>query len=290
MLYKKSSGKERILTATLLLMLLATALAEAMFVNRASANFTPPPNYIIIFNSPKNRTYVTKNVPLTFEIDGQVSQVFVFLDGAPLGIRKVTSDANPYSASVNLTNLSEGAHCVEVWWSSYHPFDRGDFGAMHFAVDTVSPLVSIVSPKNKTYDAGAVPLNLRLGERVSWIGYSLNGKTNVTISEVCVPTMLSYGRVNVSGFTLSTVLTGLPSGVHSLTVYAEDEAGNVGKSAPVAFKVENQTQAQIAKSTERTSKGFPNVQMTGAIIVSAAVVSFGLTAYFVRRNKKRRVA
>ena len=273
---------KRVLAVVLVVAMLVSALAGASFLDLAMANFTPPPNYVIRFASPENRTYAARNVPLMFEIDGRIDQVFVFLDGVPLGIGEVTSYANPYSASVNLTNLSEGEHCVEVWWSSTHPFDRGDFGGMYFTVDTVSPLVSVVSPQNMTYDAGGVPLNVRLSEPVSWVGYGLDGGANVTITDV-VPGVYSYGGVDVVRFVVSAVLNDLSSGLHSLMVFAVDEAGNEG-SMLVSFGVE----AQVAgKQVGSESSPFPTTLLIAAVVVAAVAVCAGLLLYFIKFKKRR---
>jgi len=36
----------------------------------------------------------------------------------------------------------------------------------------------------------------------------------------------------------NTTITGLPSGLHNVTVYAEDEFGNVGSSETVSFTIQ----------------------------------------------------
>src|SRR3990170_4337001 len=84
--------------------------------------------------------------------------------------------------------------------------------------DIWSPAVSIVSPENKTYTVNNIQLTFRVSEPTSWMGYSLDGKANVTI-------------------TGNTTLTGLLDGPHSLTVYASDAAGNTGSSNMVYFTI-----------------------------------------------------
>ena len=92
--------------------------------------------------------------------------------------------------------------------------------------DTTSPTISIVSPENKTYTTNIVcmhawnivSLNFTVGEPTSWIGYSLDGQANVTISG-------------------NTTLFGLSEGSHSLTVYAKDTTGNTGSSETIYFTV-----------------------------------------------------
>ena len=84
---------------------------------------------------------------------------------------------------------------------------------------TLPPTISIVSPENKTYTVNNVSLNFTVSESTSWIGYSLDGQANITI-------------------TGNTTLSGLPDGSHSLTVYAKDTAGNTGTSETIYFSIE----------------------------------------------------
>lgn len=80
------------------------------------------------------------------------------------------------------------------------------------------PAVSIVSPLNKTYTVTSVSLNFTVNEETTWIGYSLDGKTNATIEEERTLTNLSYG-------------------VHTVTVYVTDTDGKSGASETVYFTI-----------------------------------------------------
>jgi hypothetical protein len=62
-------------------------------------------------------------------------------------------------------------------------------------------------------------LTFVVDEVTSWIGYSLNGEANVTISG-------------------STTLTELPEGSHTILIYANDTVGNLGYSDTVYFTVD----------------------------------------------------
>ena len=77
-------------------------------------------------------------------------------------------------------------------------------------VDKTPPVVDIISPKSTTYTTTSVPLNYSVNEPTSWVGYSLDDATNVTL-------------------TGNTTLSGLSLGSHDLTVYANDTSGNWGK-------------------------------------------------------------
>ena len=84
--------------------------------------------------------------------------------------------------------------------------------------DVTPPTVSILDPQSKTYETGEIPLNLAVNEQAAWVGYSLDGQDNVTI-------------------TANGTLPMLSSGAHNVTVYAEDAAGNIGASKMVCFTV-----------------------------------------------------
>ncbi len=113
-----------------------------------------------------------------------------------------------------------------------------------------SPLVvTILSPENKTYAPGNLPLTFKVSQPTSWVGYSLDGHDNVTL-------------------TGNTTLTGLADGTHTLIIYALDAAGINGASETITFSV---------------AAPFP----TGWVVlgvVAAAVVCVGLLVYFKRKS------
>jgi hypothetical protein len=79
-------------------------------------------------------------------------------------------------------------------------------------LETKLPTITFVSPQAKAYPVNNVPLNFTVNEQTLWTSYSLNGKTNVSISE-------------------NVTLTELTDGTYSLNVYAMDIFGNIGISS-----------------------------------------------------------
>jgi N-acetylneuraminic acid mutarotase len=114
---------------------------------------------------------------------------------------------------------------------------------------TIPPKISVVSPENKTYNASSVALTFAVNKPTRWVGYSLNGRDNVTV-------------------TGNTTLTGLQNGLHKLTVYANDTLGNMGTSETVYFSVE---------------VPFP-ITLVIAPIASVAIVGVGLIVYLKKRK------
>ena len=88
-----------------------------------------------------------------------------------------------------------------------------------FGYGRVAPEVSVLSLEDGgEYGFGDVPLEFGLDRSVVWMGYSLDGQTNVTVT----------GNVTLSE---------LSTGVHAVRVFVEDEYGNVGASDIVTFSV-----------------------------------------------------
>lgn len=111
--------------------------------------------------------------------------------------------------------------------------------------------ISISSPENIVYTANNVPLNLSVDMSSSNLSYSLDGQANVTIAG-------------------NTTLSDVSAGLHNVTVYAWDAAGNVGASETVTFTV-----AEL----------FPVVPVAiGVALVAVVIAATGSLLY----NRKRR--
>ena len=124
--------------------------------------------------------------------------------------------------------------------------------------DTTPPTISIVSPENKTYTVNNVSLTFTVNELTSWIGYSLDGQVDVTISG-------------------NTTLTGLSYGSHNLTVYAKDWYRNTGTSETIYFSIAQESEPQH-------SEPFPTTWIVAAIVI-VVVVGAALLVYFGKIKK-----
>jgi hypothetical protein len=85
-------------------------------------------------------------------------------------------------------------------------------------VGSPAPKITVVSPRNATYGANTVNVNFTLTEPAPWVGYSLDGTTNVTIT----------GSTDISA----------SDGQHSIVIYANDSAGRTGASDKIFFIVD----------------------------------------------------
>jgi N-acetylneuraminic acid mutarotase len=131
----------------------------------------------------------------------------------------------------------------QTWYATneqYTPFGYG----------TVPPAIAVVSPENENYTSGNVSLAFTVNKQAVWMGYSLDGQDNVTMS----------GNVTLSG---------LSTGLHNVTVYAKDEFDNIGASETIIFNV---------------PESFPIAVVVAASVATIAVVGVGLMVYFKKRK------
>jgi N-acetylneuraminic acid mutarotase len=166
---------------------------------------TVPPQLSVLW--PENKTY--SSVPLTFTTNKATDWIGYSLDNHP----NITITGN-----TTLSGLSQGAHSITVYAND----SRGNIGSCRsasFSVDSVAPNIVIMVPENKTYDVTDIESVFIVNEPVKWIAYSLDGQEQVPVT----------GNVT---------LPVLSEGSHSLTVYAEDEVGNIGTSETVYFNIQ----------------------------------------------------
>ena len=301
MLYKSLGGKRRILTAALLSTLLTAALAGALLVNLAAANFMLPPEIpplAITIQLPENKVYAENSIPIAFTIQRsyQVTRetynyslymfdepdlYTCFLDGKEMILtpNQVSAETDYYLCKRTLSGLSEGTHSLVIFvhytyrftiWSNTELRHTSGYSGTAFTVNAAAPRVSVLSPKRaKTYNTTTLPLNFTVSEPAAWLGYSLDGETPVTI-------------------TGNTTLSGLSNGTHTIVVQAEDTAGSTGASTPITFKVKTQdTQPQQTESSEtgpQPSEPFPTTWIAAAIVI-IAVVGVALLIYFTKIRK-----
>ncbi len=196
-------------------------------------------NYSII--SPSQKTYNSSSVHLNFTVksnDKSTIPYYYILDNQAIrqvekvnvtGQETIPNDS-PYASAeygtLNITeytlqgytllrNLSEGRHTVTLYGVIDLEFPSD---TVVFNVDTSPPRIVVLSSGNQAYNSSDVPLNFNVSESVIRISYSFDGQDNMTIAG-------------------NTTLIGLPNGSHSVTVYACDEAGNIGASETICFTV-----------------------------------------------------
>jgi N-acetylneuraminic acid mutarotase len=122
-----------------------------------------------------------------------------------------------------------------------------------YLLETTPPKISVQSLLNQTYNESSVPLVFTIDKPVNWVGYSLDGEQNVTVTGNCT-------------------VANMTNGLHTITVYANDTFGNVGASETITFNV--------AKP-----EPFPTATVAAVSGASAVVVVVaGLFIYFKKRK------
>jgi N-acetylneuraminic acid mutarotase len=197
---------------------------------------TVPPELRVL--SPENVTYTSDSVELALSVNRPTTWIGYSLDGRA----NVTVKGDAV-----LSELSDGQHRLIVYVNDTFG-NLVSSGAVYFSVDTLPPRLVVLSPENKSYGENDVQLAFTVDEPVSWIGYSLDGKDNVTI-------------------TANVTLAVLQDGTHNITFYATDVAGHNGTSTTVYFNI----------------APFPTVWVVGV----AVTITIGVAATYllVKRRK-----
>jgi len=305
---KSPSGERRTLTVTLLLMLLISALTATLLIGNATANPIgyflpqgPPPTPIVkvgelntdkltlTFSAVKNGPWITpygdeRELYASYDPNHDwgvysISAFHVWVDG-----KLWSSFFGSHPNSVSLEGLSNGWHTLEVIatasgrYSNYEYVSKGSSGVIEFQVDTPPPIIRVITSQ-ETFEASSptadVPLNFTVNKPASWIGYSLDDNNVVTATDKVASTE-RFGTV-----IYQLVLRGVPVGAHTLTVYAEDTAGNRGESEPFTFAVTQEAPPE----TEQTSTPFSTAFATVGISTAVVAVSLGSLFYFKKRKR-----
>ncbi|MBT0159083.1 hypothetical protein G4O51_03765 [Candidatus Bathyarchaeota archaeon A05DMB-2] len=282
--------KKALLAAIFISLLFLIAITEVVFVRLAQANpytrydvkhVSPPegaiPLVISVLSPNDNAVYNVNDIALTFTVSAHNTDIKaisnVSFTASWLQEKTVVYNYNPVSPdfcsynetfwdlpdgeySIVITAIGDGSYVEErvpyIEGTIYH-FDMITVAVVNFTIAT-SPKVSILSPKNETYSSLAVPLNFTVNKLFSKISYVLDYRENITIG----------GNVT---------LTSLSNGVHNITVYAWDAAGNGGSSETVTFTVAG-------------SESFSAMFVPAVSVASLAAVVVGLLIY---RRKHRQV-
>lgn len=125
------------------------------------------------------------------------------------------------------------------------------------AGDTTQPTISILSPENKMYTVNDVSLTFSVSESTSWIGYSLDGQTNATIT----------GNITLSD---------LSDGLHTLTVFANDSAGNMGPSEMVYFIIDTEAPDIQILSPENKTYATSSVSLNCSVNESTSWIAYSI--------------
>jgi hypothetical protein len=287
--------KKTVLAVTITIAILLIAISGTAFVSFGMANpyirdyvapdsNTKPPQ--ISTYSPENNSvcsnvYLSINVSLPksttatfsflhnvyYQADWLANQTYLYNSkGLSDEIRSDNSPERQYfSYSGVLDGVLEGSHSFTIyaegggWYPPEGMIQSGFFidgnSTVFFTFDNTPPIITLLSAENKTYYTSDVPLSVLTNELVTQTSYSLDGQTNMTVTE-------------------NATLAGLSVGEHNLTVYSWDSAGNIGASETVNFTISNQ-------------EPFPTATFAALSTVAAVAVGAGLLVYLKKRQRSK---
>ncbi len=193
--------------------------------------------------SPQNRIYNSQFLILNATIDffmARIESMSYIVDG---GIRNYISNCALSNGSTIihgtligiaiLPEFAEGQHTVTVYLEGilYFPDESHYNGEteVHFTVDTSQPIITGLSVENKTYNQRDLPLDFTVNEPTAWVGYSLDKEANVTLN----------GNTTLK----------FEEGLHSIVVYANDTAGNMGSSEMIYFSIKEPLSVSIVAAS-----------------------------------------
>jgi hypothetical protein len=174
-------------------------------------------------------------------------------------------------ASVMLPTLSEGNHNVTVYYGwqylgipenpSLERYEVFAYATVSFVVgnvDTTAPSISIQSPcNNSTYNAPDIELTFLVNETVAWMGYSLDGGDNVTVSN-------------------NITLAGLFDGIHCITIFVTDAAGNTGASETIYFTVDDTAPVVSVTAPENKTYYTIDIALNFTVNEPVSLMRYGL--------------
>jgi N-acetylneuraminic acid mutarotase len=155
--------------------------------------------------SPENKTYT--KLSLSFTVNRATEWMAYSLD----------NQANvTIQGPIELVGIPQGDHSIVIY-ANDSLGNMGSSNTVYFSIDTIGPDITIITPKNQSYDSTNIQLSFITNENVTYLAYSLD----------CLEEVPILGNVT---------LLALSEGAHRLTVYATDEMGNVAEKT-VYFSV-----------------------------------------------------
>lgn len=277
---------KRAFAVSLILVLLVSALFVALTEAADLGYVTDLPAIVKIHSPYENQVYSSRNIVFSVSVESPRKdywemtsvRITIFLDDKAKSAETITQYLDQQGLVASYESVlrveEEGVHSMyilaDIEYLSHHPVwpvsdfvGSGKSDLVSFKVASPVPVVMILSPVQETYSSSDLSLDFTISKSVSWMGFSLDGQDNVTVAG-------------------NSTLTDLADGTHQIVVYVTDLAGQTGSSHIRYFTVDT------SSPSAPFSTSFPTTLiMAIAVLVSVVTISFGLVAYFVRRNRRR---
>lgn len=159
---------------------------------------TPP---FIGLISPGNDTYANKTIQLNFTSDNTNQTIWYTIDG---------ENETAVTSNTTLNVSSDGSYNITLYAND--SYDNTNKTTVWFSVDTVKPIVEIISPTlNQSFNSSPVWFNISLNENGNISLFSIDDGDNTTMT-----------GLNQTYFYNLSVVT---EGNHNVTFYVNDTAG-----------------------------------------------------------------
>jgi predicted GH43/DUF377 family glycosyl hydrolase len=140
------------------------------------------------------------------------------------------------TSSSQVTHTYENENAYEVTLNVTDSEDLWSTMAKSVLVrERTPPKIEILSPLNMTYYTESISLTFEVDETTSWVGYSLDNQSNVTI----------FGNTTID----------VQYGSHQVTIYANDTADKMGSSGTIHFTVEKHDVAAVGIAISKNVVG-----------------------------------
>ncbi len=174
----------------------------------------------------------------------ELAEVRYSIDGQPENSASIKNEVDSRGfvygmygyANATIVGISRGAHKLFIrghtslgnFSSEAVSFNR----TIYFIVDSVFPVITVVSPQHTTYNSITVSVKFNSYKPLTWAGYSLDQKMVVDCPS----------GVNI---------TYLQNGAHSLRVYGTDGIGNVYASNSIVFSINGKNPPVVTLDIEK---------------------------------------
>jgi hypothetical protein len=228
---------------------------------------------VVEIASPINQTvFQTSNVTITvdaasyFWIIDSVYYQADWQDGIHqiFGIQPDYMDALNATITVSFTQIPIGNHTVAFYANTHDNMHTNM--AVTFTTEGYSPKILVLTTENQTYTSNEITLNFSIDKPTSWIGYSVDGQSNVTVSAT------NNGVVN------NITIANLTSGIHNVVVYANDTMSDMSASQPINFN--------IASTLVSQSKPIPTIVLIALVSAITVIACMSVGVFLYRRHLK----
>ncbi len=180
----------------------------------------------ITITSPTMTAYSQNSIILRYTASEE-GLITIYLDG------NANISSNPSNSLI--PSIADGVHNLTI--TNVDVFGNKGKKTVIFTIDTILPVITINNPKNSTYSQNNLIMNYSVSEGTVTIYFD--------------------GIANVTSFPSGNSLSSIINGIHNLTIYAIDDAGNTGRKT-IIFTIN----APITTST--TASTNPNTETTAS--------------------------